>query len=66
MAGDGSEANLTVDRNVRFQQNLTASGVAVLVMLAHANALADLSPLIPGVAAALTTIQAGDVVEFDA
>lgn len=66
MAGAGFEALLTVDQNLRFQQHRAAVGVAVVVMVARTNRLADLAPLIPGVEAALSTIQAGDAVEVRA
>jgi len=66
MAGAGFEVLLTVDQNLRFQQNLAASGVAVVVMAASSNRLADLLPLVPAVEAALSNIQAGDVVEVSA
>ena len=64
MARVGFEVLLTVDQNLRDQQNLAASGVAVVVMVASNNRLADLVPLMPAVEAALSRIQAGDVVEF--
>jgi hypothetical protein len=63
MAGTGFEVLLTVDQYLRYQQNLAASGVAVVVMAAGHGRLADLTPLIPAVESALTNIQAGDVVE---
>ena len=66
MAGAGFEVLLTVDQNLRYQQNLAASGAAVVVMVAPSNRLADLVPLIPAVEAALSNIQAGDVVEVHA
>ena len=64
MARVGFEVLLTVDQNLRDQQNLAASGVAVVVMVASNNHLADLVPLMPAVEAALSRIQAGNVVEF--
>ena len=66
MAGTGFEVLLTVDQNLRYQQNLAASGVAVVVMAAPTNRLADLLPLIPSVEATLGKIQPGDVVEIRA
>ncbi len=63
MAGAGFEVLLTVDQNLRHQQNLAASGVAVVVMVTPSNRLADLVPLVPKVKAALNSIQAGDAVE---
>jgi hypothetical protein len=66
MAGAGFEVLLTVDQSLRHQQNLAASGVAVVVMAASSNRLADLVPLIPNVEVALNGIQAGDAVEVSA
>ena len=66
MAGAGFEVLLTVDQNLRHQQNLVTAGVAVVVMVAASNRLADLIPLIPKVKAALYGIQAGDAVEVRA
>jgi len=66
MAGAGFEVLLTVDQNLRYQQNLTGSAVAVVVMVAPSNRLQDVMPLVPKVEAALTGIQSGDVVEVTA
>jgi hypothetical protein len=63
MAGAGFEVLLTVDQNLRYQQNLTAAGVAVVVMAAVSNRVDDLAPLAPAVEAALGCIQAGEVIE---
>ncbi len=63
MAGARFEVLLTADQNLRHQQNLTASGTAVVVMAGATNRLADLVLLIPGVEAALRGIQPGDAVE---
>ena len=63
MAGAGFEVLLTVDQNLRYQQNRAASGVAVVVMVAPTNRLADLVPLVPKVEVALRNIQPGDIVE---
>ena len=54
-----------MDRNLRFQQNLANFGVAVVVMVAATNRLADLTRLLPSVLAALTSVRPGDVVEID-
>lgn len=63
MAADGLEVLLTVDRNLRFQQNLAANGVAVVIMVAATNRLPDLIPTVPAVEAALAVIRPGDAVE---
>ena len=54
---------LTADRNLRYQQNLEQAGVAVIVMVAPSNRLADLLPLIPSVCSALIGIASGEVIE---
>ena len=66
MAGAGFEVLLTVDQNLRHQQNLAISGVAIVVMAAPSNRLADLIPLIPGVETALGSIRAGVAIEVTA
>lgn len=38
---------VTVDRNLSFQQNIPAFSIAVIVLRAPSNRLADLKPLIP-------------------
>jgi|SRR5205085_6783119 len=55
---------LTTDQNLRYQQNLRAAGIAVIVLIARTNRLVDLAPLIPSVRARLPSIQAGDLVEI--
>jgi hypothetical protein len=63
MVGQGFEVLLTVDRGLRHQQNLQAAGVAVVVVVAASNRLADLLPLMASVQAALPSLHPGDVVE---
>lgn len=38
---------VTLDQSLRFQQNLAGRPIAVLVLRAHSNRIADLTPLIP-------------------
>ena len=66
MAGAGFEILLTVDQNMRHQQNLAVLGIAIVVMVARSNRLADLVPLVPKVELALAGIQSGDAVEVRA
>lgn len=54
---------LTADQNLRYQQNLQQAGVAVIVMVAPSNRLADLLPLIPSVCSALIGIASGEAIE---
>lgn len=55
---------LTTDQNLRYQQNLQQTGVAVVVLVASSNRLPDLLPLIPSVRSILTMITPGVVVEI--
>ena len=66
MTTQGFEVLLTVDQGLRYQQNLQAAGVALIVLVAASNRLADLAPLMPSVQAALGSISPGDVVEITA
>lgn len=50
---------LTVDRNLAFQQNVGALTIAVIVLHAPTNRLADLRPLVPQLLAALEAAKPG-------
>jgi hypothetical protein len=52
---------ITVDQNVGFQQNVAASGIAVVVLAARSNRLKDLLPLVAGVLKKLSQIKPGAV-----
>ena len=64
MLADGFEVFVTVDQNLRYQQNITAAGVAVLVFVASSIKFVELLPLVPDALTALTTIRPGDFVEI--
>jgi hypothetical protein len=50
---------ITVDRNLSFQQNLPKFSLAVLVLHARSNRLADLIPLVPQVLSMIPTLSKG-------
>ena len=50
---------VTVDRNLSFQQNLPTFDIAILVLHAPSNRLADLRPLAPMILSALPTLTKG-------
>lgn len=52
---------VTVDRNLSFQQHLPKFSVAVLLLVAPSNRLADLIPLVPSIIAALPAAIKGTV-----
>jgi len=53
---------ITVDKNMRFQQNLKKYAVGVIVLLVYSNDYDTLKPLVPRIREALLTIQPGDLV----
>ncbi len=50
---------ITVDRNLSFQQNLPQFDIAVIVLQAPSNRLADLKPLVPSVLVVLANAAKG-------
>lgn len=57
---------ITVDRNLSFQQNLPQFDIAVIVLQAPSNRLADLKPLEPQVLALLATVAKGQAIAIGA
>jgi hypothetical protein len=64
VAANGYDVFLTVDKSVRFQQDLQSLPFAVILMSAPTNRLTDLAPLVPKLTAALATIQSGNFIEI--
>jgi hypothetical protein len=56
------EVFLTVDQNLRYQQNLKAFSIGVILLVARNNRLKTLLPLMPEAKKALENIKAGDFV----
>lgn len=54
---------LTVDQGVEYQQNLVGLDLAIIVMVAAANDIDDLRPLMPRVREALTNISSGSIIK---
>jgi len=54
---------ITLDKNIRYQQNISGRNVAILVIRAASNDLDDIRPQIPDAVAALESIKSGQVVE---
>lgn len=55
---------ITIDRNLRYQQQLADRDLAILVLCGASNDISDLSPLLPAALAALTNIKPGQVIEI--
>ena len=54
---------VTIDRNLRYQRNLTGRKIALLIVCARSKRVVDLKPHFPACIEALRTIQPGTVVE---
>jgi len=59
LAASRFDVFVTVDRNLSFQQNLPALSIAVVVLEAKSNRLADLRPLTPKLMAAIEFARPG-------
>ncbi len=59
LAAKSFDVFVTVDRNLSFQQNLPALSIAVVVLQAKSNRLADLRPLTAQLMAAIEFAQPG-------
>ncbi|MFL6211765.1 MAG: hypothetical protein ACJ74W_23160 [Pyrinomonadaceae bacterium] len=56
------EGFLTVDQNLKYQQNLKAFKIGIILLVARNNRLKTLLPLIPEARKALEKIKAGDFI----
>ena len=61
MVAAGFNVLVTVDRNLVYQQNVAAAGVAVIVLHARGNRTPDLVPLVPALRDALAVAHPGQV-----
>jgi hypothetical protein len=61
LAADAFDVFITVDRNLSFQQNLPAFAIAVVVLRARSNRLADLQLLVPDLLAMIPSVTRGAV-----
>ena len=62
MLAEHFEALLTVDQNLEFQQNLRASGIRVVVVLARTNRVKELRPLVPQMLRAFDSVMPGELI----
>jgi hypothetical protein len=60
----GFEVLITVDQNIRDQQNLTDRSISLVILCGRTNRLRDLEPLVPAALLALDSIGLGRVVRI--
>lgn len=53
---------ITLDTNLRYQQNLAGRKISIVVLRARSNRLIHISPLFPACVSALEAIKPGDIV----
>ena len=58
------DAMIARDHSIPFQQTLTQSDIAVVVLFSRSNSMSDLAPLAPSVLNALNSIQPGRVIQI--
>lgn len=63
-AGKQFDVLLTVDQNIKHQQNLAALPIAVMVLIGSSNKLVDLLPLVPKIEEAIRTLVPCTLVEI--
>jgi hypothetical protein len=56
------EVFLTVDQNIKYQQNLKTFSIGVILLVARNNRLKTLLPLMPEARKTLESIKAGDFI----
>jgi predicted nuclease of predicted toxin-antitoxin system len=57
------EVLVTVDTNLRYQQNLAGRRIAIVILLSSSNRLEHLRPYFPDCAQALEKIKPGEIVQ---
>ena len=62
----GFDALVTADRGIEYQQDISRTGLGIVVLIARSNRLDDHRPLAPQVLDALSTIEPGQVVHVGA
>ena len=55
---------ITVDTNLRYQQNLSGLSLRIVVLRAMSNDMSDLRPLVPQALAAIASLPPGGIVEI--
>ena len=65
-AADAYDAFITVDRNLRFQQNIQTLRLGIIILKASGITYEHLKPLAPRILQALSTLKAGEFVYIEA
>jgi len=63
LAEEHFDVLVTIDKNIRYQQNMTRRNMAILIIRAASNDIDDILTHIPQALAALQSLKPGQVVE---
>lgn len=55
---------VSIDKGLQYQQNIVGRKIAIVILRARSNRLADLEPHFPSCAEALLSIKSGQVIEI--
>ena len=65
-AAEQFQVLVTMDKNLRFQQNLAAHPLGVVLIRARSNRIDDLRPLVPKILEAIATVEPGQILAVGA
>ena len=61
----GCEIFATMDKGLQYEQNLAGRNIAILILRAKSNRLADLLPLVPDLLRAVRLAREGEIIRID-
>ncbi|MBZ5525423.1 MAG: DUF5615 family PIN-like protein [Acidobacteriia bacterium] len=63
LAESAFDVLITIDKNIKYQQNMTGRKIAILILRSASNDIDDIRPVVPPAIIALQSIRSGQVVE---
>ncbi len=63
LAEEQIDVFVTIDKNIRYQQNMTGRNIAILIIRPASNDLDDIRPHVPHALIALRSLKPGQLVE---
>jgi predicted nuclease of predicted toxin-antitoxin system len=64
LAEEHSDVLVTIDKNIRHQQNITSRNIAILIIRPASNDLDDIRPHVPHALVVLQSLKPGQIVEI--
>jgi len=64
MSNAGVEVFITIDKNLRYQQNVAELPFGIIVLDVKTNRLPDIVPLVPSLQPELSSVRVGTIVEI--